>query len=137
MVEIVLGIIISVIIVVLSTYLVRMFDIVLDIYSDEKRNKCFQIKFSQFKKFYSISPEKYKLFNLFVVKEGNPAHYIKFNIIDTLRYIHFTKQLAKNKNNEHMNTQMRAYLNSVQDDIIELNKKAQEEIEKANKELGL
>ena len=57
MVEIVLGIIISVIIVVLSTYLVRMFDIVLDIYSDEKRNKCFQIKFSQFKKFYSISPE--------------------------------------------------------------------------------
>ena len=137
MVEIVLGIIISVIIVVLSTYLVRLFDIVLDIYSDEKRNECFQIKFSQFKKFYSISPEKYKLFNLFVVKEGNPAHYIKFNIIDTLRYIHFTKQLAKNKNNEHMNTQMRAYLNSVQDDIIELNKKAQEETEKANKELGL
>ena len=137
MVEIVLGIIISVIIVVLSTYLVRLFDIVLDIYSDEKRNECFQIKFSQFKKFYSISPEKYKLFNLFVVKEGNPAHYIKFNIIDTLRYIHFTKQLAKNKNNEHMNTQMRAYLNSVQDDIIELNKKAQEEIEKANKELDL
>ena len=137
MVEIVLGIIISVIIVVLSTYLVRLFDIVLDIYSDEKRNKCFQIKFSQFKKFYSISPEKYKLFNLFVVKEGNPAHYIKFNIIDTLRYIHFTKQLAKNKNNEHMNTQMRAYLNSVQNDIIELNKKAQEEIEKASKELDL
>ena len=137
MIEIVLGIIISVIIVVLSTYLVRMFDIVLDIYSDEKRDECFQIKFSQFKKFYSISPEKYKLFNLFVVKEGNPAHYIKFNIIDTFRYIHFTKQLAKNKNNEHMNTQMRAYLNSVQDDIIELNKKAQEEIEKANKELGL
>ena len=137
MVEIVLGIIISVIIVVLSTYLVRLFDIVLDIYSDEKRNECFQIKFSQFKKFYSISPEKYKLFNLFVVKEGNPAHYIKFNIIDTLRYIHFTKQLAKNKNNEHMNTQMKAYLDSVQNDIIELNKKAQEEIEKANKELGL
>ena len=137
MVEIVLGIIISVIIVVLSTYLVRLFDIVLDIYSDEKRDECFQIKFSQFKKFYSISPEKYKLFNLFVVKEGNPAHYIKFNIIDTLRYIHFTKQLAKNKNNEHMNTQMRAYLNSVQDDIYELNKKAQEEIEKASKELDL
>ena len=137
MVEIVLGIIISVIIVVLSAYLVRLFDIVLDIYSDEKRNECFQIKFSQFKKFYSISPEKYKLFNLFVVKEGNPAHYIKFNIIDTLRYINFTKQLAKNKNNEYMNTQMRAYLNSVQDDIIELNKKAQEEIEKANKELDL
>ena len=137
MVEIVLGIIISVIIVVLSAYLVRLFDIVLDIYSDEKRNKCFQIKFSQFKKFYSISPEKYKLFNLFVVKEGNPAHYIKFNIIDTLRYIHFTKQLAKNKNNEHMNTQMRGYLNSVQNDIIELNKKAQEEIEKASKELDL
>ena len=137
MVEIVLGIIISVIIVVLSTYLVRMFDIVLDIYSDEKRNQCFQIKFSQFKKFYSISPEKYKLFNLFVVKEGNPAHDIKFNIIDTFRYIHFTKQLAKNKNNEHMNTQMRAYLNSVQNDIIELNKKAQEEIEKASKELDL
>lgn len=137
MVEIVLGIIISVIIVVLSTYLVRLFDIVLDIYSDEKRNQCFQIKFSQFKKFYSISPEKYKLFNLFVVKEGNPAHYIKFNIIDTFRYIHFTKQLEKNKDSEHMDTQMRAYLNSVQDDIIELNKKAQEEIEKANKELDL
>ena len=137
MVEIVLGIIISVIIVVLSAYLVRLFDIVLDIYLDEKRNKCFQIKFSQFKKFYSISPEKYELFYLYVVKKGNPAHYIKFNIIDTLRYIHFTKQLAKNKNNEHMNTQMRAYLNSVQNDIIELNKKAQEEIEKASKELDL
>ena len=89
MVEIVLGIIISVIIVVLSTYLVRLFDIVLDIYSDEKRNECFQIKFSQFKKFYSISPEKYKLFNLFVVKEGNPAHYIKFNIYLDFKIIIF------------------------------------------------
>ena len=112
-------------------------DMLLDIYSDRNRDDCLELKFSQFKKFYSISPEKYKLFNLFVVKEGNPAHYIKFNIIDTLRYIHFTKQLAKNKNNEHMNTQMRAYLNSVQNDIIELNKKAQEEIEKASKELDL
>ena len=37
MVEIVLGIIISVIIVVLSTYLVRMFDIVLDIYIQMKK----------------------------------------------------------------------------------------------------
>ena len=80
MVEIVLGIIISVIIVVLSAYLVRLFDIVLDIYSDEKRNKCFQIKFSQFKKFYSISPEKYELFYLYVVKKGSPTYYIKFNI---------------------------------------------------------
>ena len=137
MVEIVLGIIISVIIVVLSAYLVRLFDIVLDIYSDEKRNKCFQIKFSQFKKFYSISPEKYGLFYLYVVKKGSPTYYIKFNIIDTFRYIHFTKQLEKNKDSEHMDTQMRAYLNSVQDDIIELNKKAQEEIEKASKELSL
>ena len=133
MVEIVLGIIISVIIVVLSTYLVRMFDIVLDIYSDEKRNKCFQIKFSQFKKFYAINPNSYKLHDYVASKGGICV--IKFNLIDTLRYIHFKEQVEKNKANARMDNKMKEYLCAVQHDIDELNQKAQEAIEKAKIEV--
>lgn len=106
-----------------------------DIYTDEKRKDCFEIKFNQFKKFYAISPNKYKLCMYHVVKEGAPAHFIKFNLIDTFRYINFVKQTKKNKHNECMNNKMKEYLNSVQNDINDLNKKAQEEIERAKKEM--
>ena len=39
-------------------------------------------------------------------------------------------------NNDYMNSKMKEYLSLVQDDIDELNQKAQEEIEKAKREVG-
>lgn len=108
-----------------------------DIYMDEKRKDCFKIKFSQFKKFYAISPKSYILEEYHVVKRGAPVHFIKFNLIDTFRYMNFAKQIAKNKHNKLMNDQMKKYLNSVQNDINYLNEIAQKEIEKAKKEVKI
>ena len=38
-----------------------MLDILLDMYGDRNRDDCLELKFSQFKKFYSINPGKYDL----------------------------------------------------------------------------
>ena len=115
-----------------------MLDILLDIPCDGNRDDCLELKFSQFKKFYSINPEKYDLWDHIVIrrdsyKSGFPAYKIKFNIIDTLRYMHFKKEIEKNIVNACMNNKMKEYLSLVQDDIDELNQEAQEAIEKAKK----
>ena len=108
-----------------------------DIYCDGNRDDCLVLKFSQFKKFYSINPRKYNLWTYTVVRrDGFKSGYvIKFNIIDTFRYIHFKKQIEKNRDNECMNNKMKEYLSLVQDDIDELNQEAQEAIEKAKREV--
>ena len=49
--------------------------------------------------------------------------------------MHFRKEIEKNTANEYMNNKMKEYLNFVQNDIDELNQKAQEEIEKAKREV--
>ena len=117
-----------------------MLDILLDMYGDRNRDDCLELKFSQFKKFYSISPGKYDLWDHIVIrrdsyKSGFPTHKIKFNIIDTLRYMHFKKEIEKNRANDYMNNKMKEYLSLVQDDIDELNQEAQEAIEKAKIEV--
>ena len=115
-------------------------DMLLDIYSDRNRDDCLELKFSQFKKFYSINPGKYSLWDHTAVrrdsyKSGFPTYKIKFNIIDTLRYMHFKKEIEKNRANDYMNNKMKEYLSLVQDDIDELNQEAQEAIEKAKREV--
>ena len=50
--------------------------------------------------------------------------------------MHFRKEIEKNRANEYMNNKMKEYLNFVQNDIDELNQKAQEEIEKAKREVA-
>ena len=117
-----------------------MLDILLDMYGDRNRDDCLELKFSQFKKFYSINPGKYDLWDHTVIrrdnyKSGFPTHKIKFNILDTLRYMHFKKEIEKNRDNECMNNKMKEYLSLVQDDIDELNQEAQEAIEKAKIEV--
>ena len=47
--------------------------------------------------------------------------------------MHFRKEIEKNRANDYMNNKMKEYLNFVQNDIDELNQKAQEETEKAKK----
>ena len=115
-------------------------DMLLDIYSDRNRDDCLELKFNQFKKFYSINPGKYDLCDHIVIrrdsyKSGFPTHKIKFNIIDTLRYMHFKKEIEKNRANDYMNNRMKEYLSLVQDDIDELNQEAQEAIKKAKREV--
>ena len=117
-----------------------MLDILLDIPCDGNRDDCLELKFSQFKKFYSINPGKYDLWDHTVIrrdsyKSGFPTYRIKFNIIDTLRYMHFRKEIEKNRANDYMNNKMKEYLSLVQDDIDELNQEAQEAIEKAKREV--
>ena len=127
--------------IILFVLLLRVFGIILDMTSAVDRDQYLQLKFSQFKKFYSINPGKYDLCDHTVIrrdsyKSGFPTHKIKFNIIDTLRYMHFKKEIEKNRANDYMNNKMKEYLNFVQNDIDELNQKAQEEIEKAKREVG-
>lgn len=115
-----------------------MLETLLDIYIDRNRDDCLELKFSQFKKFYSINPGKYDLWDHTVIrrdsyKSGFPTHKIKFNIIDTLKYMHFKKEIEKNMVNARMNNKMKEYLSLVQDDIDELNQEAQEAIEKAKR----
>lgn len=120
--------------------IVAILGILLDIPCDGNRDDCLELKFNQFKKFYSINPGKYDLWDHIVIrrdsyKSGFPTYKIKFNIIDTFRYMHFRKEIEKNMVNACMNNKMKEYLSLVQDDINELNQEAQEVIEKAKREV--
>lgn len=128
--KIIIECILAVIILIIFTYL---FGIMLDMGSAVDRDQYLQLKFSQFKKFYAINPSSYKLHDYVASKGGICV--IKFNFIDTLRYIHFKKQIEKNKANARMDNRMKEYLCAVQHDIDELNQKAQEAIEKAKIEV--
>ena len=110
-----------------------MLGILLDIHCDGNRDGCLELKFNQFKKFYAINPNSYKLHDYVASKGGICV--IKFNLIDTLRYIHFKEQIEKNKANARMDNRMKEYLCAVQHDIDELNRRAQEAIEKAKIEV--
>ena len=128
--KIIIEYILAVIILIIFIYLFR---IMLDMDSAVDRDQYLQLKFSQFKKFYAINPSSYKLHDCVASKGG--ICIIKFNFIDTLRYIHFKKQIEKNKANARMDSRMKEYLCAVQHDIDELNQKAQEAIEKAKIEV--
>ena len=120
--------------VIILTILIYLFGIMLDMNSAVDRDQYLQLKFSQFKKFYAINPSSYKLHDYVTSKGGICV--IKFNFIDTLRYIHFKEQIEKNKANALMDNRMKEYLCAVQHDIDELNQEAQEAIEKAKREVG-
>ena len=130
----------SIAIILLSIFWI-MLGILLDIHCDGNRDDCLELKFNQFKKFYSINPGKYDLCDHTVIRRdsyrnGFPKYVIKFNIIDTFKYIHFREQVEKNMVNTCMNNKMKEFLSLVQDDIDELNQEAQEAIEKAKREVG-
>ena len=129
--KIIIEYILAVIILIIFIYLFR---IMLDMDSAVDRDQYLQLKFSQFKKFYAINPSSYKLHDYVASKGGICV--IKFNLIDTLRYIHFKEQIEKNKANTRMENKMKEYLCAVQHDIDELNQEAQEAIEKAKREVG-
>ena len=128
--------------IVIIVSIVSIFGIMLDdIYCDGNRDDCLELKFNQFKKFYSINPGKYDLCDHTVIRRdsyrnGFPKYVIKFNIIDIFKYIHFREQVEKNMVNTCMNNKMKEFLSLVQDDIDELNQEAQEAIEKAKREVG-
>ena len=128
--------------IVIIVSIVSIFGIMLDdIYCDGNRDDCLELKFNQFKKFYSINPGKYDLCDHTVIRRdsyrnGFPKYVIKFNIIDTFKYTHFREQVEKNMVNTCMNNKMKEFLSLVQDDIDELNQEAQEAIEKAKREVG-
>ena len=128
--KIIIECILAAIILIIFIYL---FGIMLDMDSAVDRDQYLQLKFSQFKKFYAINPSSYKLHDYIASKGGICV--IKFNFIDTLRYIHFKKQIEKNKANALMDNRMKEYLCAVQHDIDELNQEAQEAIKKAKREV--
>ena len=134
--------ILALIFIVIVVSIVSIFGVILDdIYCDGNRDDCLELKFSQFKKFYSINPGKYDLWDHIAIRRdsyrnGFPKYVIKFNIIDTFKYIHFREQVEKNMVNTCMNNKMKEFLSLVQDDIDELNQEAQEAMEKAKREVG-
>ena len=119
--------------VIILTIFLYLFGIIQDMNNAVDRDQHLQLKFSQFKKFYAINPSSYKLHDYVASKGGICV--IKFNFIDTLRYIHFKKQIEKNKANALMDNRMKEYLCAVQHDIDELSQEAQERIEKAKREV--
>ena len=119
--------------VIIFIIFIFLFGIMLDVNSAVDRDQYLQLKFSQFKKFYAINPSSYKLHDYVASKGGICV--IKFNFIDTLRYIHFKEQIEKNRANARMNNRMKEYLCAVQHDIDELNQEAQEAIERAKREV--
>ena len=131
--KVIIKCILAVTIFTIIIFLARVFGIMMDMDSAVDRDQYLQLKFSQFKKFYAINPNSYKLHDYVVSKGGICV--IKFNLIDTLRYIHFKKQIEKNKANARMDNRMKEYLCAVQHDIDELNQEAQEAIEKAKIEV--
>ena len=131
--KVIIKCILAVTIFTIIIFLARVFGIMIDMDSAVDRDQYLQLKFSQFKKFYAINPSSYKLHDYVASKGGICV--IKFNLIDTLRYIHFKEQIKKNKANARMNNRMKEYLCAVQHDIDELNQKAQEAIEKAKIEV--
>ena len=100
--KIIIEYVLAVIILIIFIYLFR---IMLDMDSAVDRDQYLQLKFSQFKKFYAINPSSYKLHDYVASKGGICV--IKFNFIDTLRYIHFKEQIEKNKANARMNNRMK------------------------------
>ena len=94
--------------IILFVPLLKVFGIMLDMNSAVDRDQYLQLKFSQFKKFYEINPSSYKLHDYVASKGGICV--IKFNLIDTLRYIHFKKQIEKSRANARMNNKMKEYL---------------------------
>ena len=131
--KVIIKCILAVTIFTIIIFLARVFGIMMDMDSAVDRDQYLQLKFSQFKKFYAINPNSYKLHDYVASKGGICV--IKFNLIDTLRYIHFKKQIEKNKANARMDNRMKEYLCAVQHDIDELNQEAQEAIEKAKIEV--
>ena len=127
--------------IVIIVSIVSIFGIMLDdIYCDGNRDDCLELKFNQFKKFYSINPGEYDLCDHTVIRRdsyrnGFPKYVIKFNIIDIFKYIHFREQVEKNMVNTCMNNKMKEFLSLVQYDIAELNQEAQEAIETAKREI--
>ena len=132
--KVIIKCILAVTIFTIIIFLARVFGIMLDMTSAVDRDQYLQLKFSQFKKFYAINPSSYKLHDYVASKGGICV--IKFNLVDTLKFIHFKKQIEKNRANARMNNRMKEYLCAVQHDIDELNQEAQEAIEKAKREVG-
>lgn len=106
-----------------------------------------KLKFSQFRKFYDIQPNEYELhtfmiwrskgvgssiFNLYAAGYGI---FIKFNLIDTIRYFIFAKFQAVREKQLEQETHLKSYLKLVQKDLDMYNEKIVDEIELARKEL--
>ena len=83
----------------------------LDMNSAVDRDQYLQLKFSQFKKFYAINPSSYKLHDYVASKGGICV--IKFNLIDTLKFIHFKEQIEKNKANARIDNRMHTCSNHI------------------------
>lgn len=110
-------------------------------------NNYIKLKFSQFKKFYDIQPNEYELHtfmawrskgvgvSLFDTYGTTYGVFIKFNLIDTIRYFIFARFIEKGKNKLAQDSYLKTYLKYVRSDIDSYNKEITKEVELAMKEL--
>lgn len=110
-------------------------------------NNYIKLKFSQFKKFYNIQPNEYELHTFMVWRSKGVGVslfdtygttcgvFIKFNLIDTIRYFIFAKFETTREKQLEQETHLKSYLKLVQKDIDSYNEKIANELEMAKKEL--
>lgn len=92
----------------------------------------FKIKFKDFKQYYTINPNEYRLY-FFSVKGNGYTMY--FGNIDHIKYLLFRHHIKRDKEINKEIENKRNFLNNVQKDIDAFKKKVDEENEKARQNL--
>ena len=102
------------------------------------------LKFNEWKKYYILAPDKWRLTwfaprRFITDKHGTrDTVYINFGFIGNIRYVLFKHNMdnkyEKNKSAQHSQDNLRYVLEAVQGDIDKIQKKAEEEINKAKEE---
>lgn len=98
-----------------------------------KYKNCPQIKFSDFKKWYSIAPDSWVCFEYYVNKNYCSPCY--FSFFDCLRYRRWRKRRNKRRQEEVANRKLKEILESVQDDIEDFKERIDRENKKARKDI--
>ena len=106
-----------------------------------------KIKFSSFKKFYAINPDRWKLFAGRVACKRNSIYgfeydndsYLSFGFFDWIRYKHFVKTITRRKTKQSENEAIAKMLACVKQDIEAMDNKAAQYTQQAkrNIECGL
>lgn len=99
-----------------------------------KRSEVHLIKFSDFKAYYLVNPNRWDLLNWQVAFWNPIGHraymdkvYFRFSFADKFRYRQWKRALNKQKKNEKMNAELIEVLKVIQEDAKKLQEKAERE----------
>lgn len=100
----------------------------------KKRSEVHLIKFSDFKAYYLVNPNRWDLLDWQVAFWNPTGHrasmykvYFRFSFADKFRYRQWKRALNKQKKNEKMNAELIEVLKVIQEDAKKLQEKAERE----------